>query len=124
LLTLRLDKGKRVRDNLAIIHSLERLNNNNVILLNKEMRVSFKFYGNLVNYFGEEASVDVEEGVTIQEALMKLKLLDGTPAYASVFINTHLQMLIVFVSGKHASLNTRLKGESVEVVVLPPIIGG
>jgi hypothetical protein len=33
-------------------------------------------------------------------------------------------MLIVFVSGKHASLNTRLKGESVEVVVLPPIIGG
>ncbi|MEM1569651.1 MAG: MoaD/ThiS family protein [Candidatus Bathyarchaeia archaeon] len=88
------------------------------------MRVLFKFYGNLMNYFGEKASIEVEEGVTVQEALMKLKLVDGTPAYASIFVNTHLQMFIVFVSGKHADLNTRLKGENVEVTVLPPIMGG
>ncbi|MBS7611602.1 MoaD/ThiS family protein [Candidatus Bathyarchaeota archaeon] len=88
------------------------------------MRVLFKFYGNLVNYFGERASIELNEGVTVQEALMKLKLIDGTPAYASIFINTHLQMLVVFVSGKHANLNTKLSGESVEVTVLPPIMGG
>ncbi len=88
------------------------------------MKVLFKFYGNLVNYFGEAASVEADEGVTVQEALMKLKLVDGTPAYASVFVNTHLQMLIVFVSGKRANLTDKLKGESVEVTVLPPIMGG
>ncbi len=88
------------------------------------MKVLFKFYGNLANYFGEEVSLDAEEGITVQEALMKLKLVDGTPAYTSIFINTHLQMLIVLVSGKHASLNTRLKGENVEVTILPPIVGG
>lgn len=66
------------------------------------MRGFSKFYGNLMNHLGDKASIDVEEEVTVQEALMKLKLVDGTHAYASIFVNTHLQMLIVFVSDKHA----------------------